>query len=139
MIEFKDKNIKYLLVLIVIVCMVFLSYGSWYFLVKKDEFKVTILNLSGQELFVYVVLQNKSAIDYFDWEVTTNGLESNESRSFTFTPPCKKFYFTVRTADDNLNTINWTYYTFQGDEFYNLMVIVQNSGENITITRMPPL
>ena len=133
----EKKNKIIVSVIIAIILIIALFVISFNILTSEREFKVTILNQSGREIFVLVHVKNNSA-DYFKIEVTTNGLENGETHSLIFKPTCKDFSVFIRTEifqeGDFEKIANATYY-FQGEEFYDLHVTIKDQGETIIIEK----
>ncbi len=137
--KFKVKKYRYLIISFFITIIIIISVIGWNILITEKEFKVTVLNLSGKTIMAFIfVFNNASNNRYFNVEVTTNGLNNNASRSFNFRPLCKEFTVLVETRNFlNDTTIAHAFHYFHSNEIYDLLVIVQNSGENVTITKMP--
>ena len=141
----KQKKFKYPLISLIIIIMVVLSVLSWNFFIRENEFKVTVLNLSNKELVIMVRIFYNTTNNNIPTKSESGpkksqggSLHSNESTSYIFTTSSKDVYIGVETEDPyNLNSIKLVYYHYQDNELYNLLVIVQNSGENITFTKMP--
>jgi hypothetical protein len=131
--EKNNKNIAIVTVAVIII--VAISMIAWNILTPDKEFRVTVVNQSGDRLYVYIFVFNNTE-GYSDVDVTTNGLEDNDSRSFNYEPLCENFTFLVetRTLDDTL--ISYEFHYFFNNEVYDLVVTIQDFGETITITKM---
>ena len=139
----KSKRFRYIIASIVVIVII-ASIIGWTTLKSENEFNITVLNLSGKELMVYLHIGNTTESggtfgDLFEVFVTTNGIDDNESRTYTYDAPCKDIIVGVRTRNDSIGEekIAQEAYYFQGLELYDLLVILQDSGERITITKMP--
>ena len=121
----------------IIIVIIAVSAIAWYALTSRSGFKATVVNQSGVELYVHLFAYNDTE-DYSEADVTTNGLENNASRSFNFKPQCKDFTFLVetRTGGEIDTEIAHAFHYFYNNELYDLVVTVEDSGENITITKM---
>ena len=140
---FKEKKLKYLLILVVIFSIITISFICWYFLIREDEFKVVVLNLSGEEIMVVVSAINSvnDRTNFIDEQFTGNGLGNDSGYTMVFSTTYTDFYLMVetRTNEPIGDTIAQTYYHYNTTILYDMVVIIQDSGKNITLTRMPLL
>ena len=134
--EKKNKSIITIIFTLVIIIIMVLTISIWNIATSGKEFKVTVLNKSGGELYVYIFVFNNTE-NYSDVEVTTNGLDNDASRTFIFKPLCENPTVLVetRTGPPSETLISHAFHYFYNNELYDLQVLVKDYGENINITK----
>jgi len=150
--KFKNNKSKYIAIVIIVICiLITVTSFVWIILSSNDEFTLTILNTSNKIFPIEVFLYRGSGED--SMVMYPNHLDSYGNCTFHFN--IDKSYHINKILIEAINNTwsqNWyndpgnntikqvdayAYYYFSTDKIYDLIIVINSSGTNMTILKMP--